>query len=69
MLIKQQVTGFDFEERANRILKNKKIIEAVFDGVKINRQLLKNIIYKIYPDITNDNRKMIYTHIINTEIT
>jgi len=68
-VIKQQVTGFDFEERANRILKNKKIIEAVFDGVKINRQLLKNIIYKIYPDITNDNRKMIYTHIINTEIT
>lgn len=69
--INQQLTGFNITEYARRVINNE-----LFAGVEVNengiarggRGYLKNIIFKMYPDMTNAERDMIYHEVLNSEL-
>lgn len=62
---KQQITGFNFEIHAEDIKKNIKDFEVMKkDGLmRLYKQKVKNYIYKKFPDITNEERHLIYDEI------
>jgi len=52
--IAQELTAFDFKDCAKKVMKSKKYEECK------SAQQVKNLIYEMFPDNTNEERKMIY---------
>jgi len=68
-VIQQQITGFDFEKSAMNLFAKYK--DEIFKGGYINSSgnisssMLRNLIYKEMPDVTNEERKMVLIEITN----
>ena len=65
--IEQKLTGFNIELYADNIIKLPAFEECVTDDAitREKRGYLKTIIFKEYPDMTNDERAMIYHEVIS----
>lgn len=61
--IDQQLTGFDFKRESINVKNNIKY-DLCFVNGKLSKPKLKNLIYELYPDITNQERNMIYVEMI-----
>ena len=59
----QMLTGFNFQKEAERLMKDDNFKKCFKEGLIIKSQV-KNFVYLNYPDITNDERKMIYNYVI-----
>jgi hypothetical protein len=59
--IKQEITGFNFEKKAKELASEKEFVEGCFneDG-KLLKGKLRNFIYKKLPDVTNEERRMVF---------
>ena len=59
---KQELTGFDFKKHSNALMKSNEFRGCIdFDRGKLKKQLVKNLVYLKFPDVTNEERKMIYS--------
>lgn len=65
-VIQQQLTGFDFEHKAKELMeKHKEFISGncITKSGNLDKSLIRNLIYKEMPDVTNDERKMVFIEI------
>jgi hypothetical protein len=62
--LQQALTGFDYESRAKRISMQEGFREECYtESGKPNRGKIKNFIAKHEPDITNEERRMLYAEL------
>jgi len=55
-----KITGFPIEEYANQLMKDEKFADCIIDG-KLISSMLNLIVTQKFPDITNNERKLIKT--------
>ena len=58
--IDQQLTSFNFKDASIKLRKLKDFEACTNPNGILNKQKLKNLIYIKFPDVTNEERKMIY---------
>lgn len=64
---RQELTGFDFKKHANALMKSDSFKDCInYDNGKLKKQLVKNLVYLNFPDVTNEERKMIYNECVFT---
>ena len=67
MVIQQKVSAFDFETKARELTDSDEFVaECVSSEGTPVKGKIKNFIYKHFPDITNEERKMIYVELTDT---
>jgi hypothetical protein len=66
-VIQQRVTLFNYENSAKEIVKSKDFVKyCINQKGEFIKAKVKNLVYKKFPDITNEERKMIYVEIVET---
>lgn len=61
--LQQNLTGFDFKEESKKI-KSSLEYKDCFINDKLNRGKLKNLVYEKLPDVTKEERSMVYNELI-----
>lgn len=61
--LKQELTGFNFKKHAVDLMRLDAFEECILMNGKINKGKVKSMVYTKFPDITNNERKMIYDEV------
>lgn len=61
---RQLTGGFDFKNESQFILKSSRYTHNCLEGGVVIKSKVKNLVRELYPDLTNEERSMIYTEVI-----